>query len=163
MSMSKSRSGFNDDLQPYRAGISVTFDGAAPFVGTVYNKGDGNHAVFDWPAQTNTEATTELAEFRTQTKWVTNADGCTRGKFTDPDPKFVGMVSHAGYQRVSSDDRRNVYSADGITCTYDLDDKGRELISSIAFQGAVVDFKDVIIGPQDPSRFEPPGDCGPGD
>lgn len=146
-------------IDPYRAKIAVTFDGHEPFVGTVYNQGDGNHAVFSWPDQPMTKATTELAEFDTQTKWVTTADGCVKSKFTDPDPKFVGMVSHEGYERVRGGKERNVYTADGITCTYSIDGRGREVISTIAFQGATIAFTEVVIGPQDPARFVPPADC----
>lgn len=146
-------------LTAFSADISVTFDNYPPFRGKVYVAGDGNHAVFDWPAQENTEKTFELAQFRTQTKWVTNDQGCTKSGFTDPDPKFVGMVSHEGYEFVSNNKTQNVYSNSGITCTYDIDEEGREVISSIVFQGAKIEFSNAVIAPQNPDLFEPPCDC----
>ena len=146
-------------IGPYSADISVTFEGSPPFVGKVYVEGDGNHAVFDWPAQTNTGATIELAEFRTQTKWVTNEKGCIKSKFSDPDPNFVGMVSHAGYECVSSSQGEKVYSCNDVTCTYDCDSAGQEIIRSIAWGNATVEFRNVKTAPQDPSLFKPPSDC----
>ena len=145
--------------EAYSAHISVTFGDSEPFVGVVYVQGDGNHAVFSWPAQTNTPKTTELAEFKTQTKWVTNEEGCIKSKFKDPDPKFVGMVSHENYKLVSDKDRKRVYSLDGITCTYNIDGQDREAISSIVFQGAKIAFTKVAIGTQDPSLFKEPSNC----
>lgn len=144
--------------EPYSARICVTFDGAQyPFKGTVYNQGDGDHVLFYWPAQPSTPERTELAEFKTQTKWVTLEGGCTRSPFADPDPKFVGMVSHADYELVhSSDTCRTFRSSEGIQCRYTVDKKGREVIESIEFKGARIEFQEVRIAPQDASRFAKP-------
>ena len=149
----------NPTIGPYSADISVTFDQYPPFLGKVYVAGDGSHAVFDWPAQANTGKTFELADFGTQTKWVTNEKGCIKSKFADPDPSFLGMVSHGEYQCISSENGQNVYSDGSVTCTYAIDCEGREIIHSIAFKGAIVEFKNVETGPQDPSLFRPPADC----
>jgi hypothetical protein len=146
-------------LEAYSADISVTFEEQPPFKGKVYIQGDGNHAVFHWPDQTNTIETTELAEFETQTKWVKTAKGCVRSKFTEPDPKFAGMVSHKGYKLVSSECGKNIYLSDGISCTYDVDEQQREAILSIVFQNTRIEFTEVVFAPQDPSRFVPPPDC----
>jgi hypothetical protein len=146
-------------LAPYSADISVTFAGYPPYLGKVYVAGDGNRAVFDWPAQENTGKTFELAEFQTQTKWVTNDKGCIKSKFTDPDPCFAGMVSHEDYDCVSNEQGKTVYAAGGVTCTYQIDDAGREVIRSIVFTGASVEFSNVRPGPQDPALFQPPSDC----
>ena len=146
-------------IEPYSAKISVSFDGAEyPFIGLVYNQGDGNHAVFHWPTQPNTEETTELAEFLTQTKWVTKEGKCVRSDFANDDAKFVGMVSHLGYELVSSDGDKNEYrSAEGICCTYLLDEKDRQVVSSIVFEGARIEFDNVKIGEQKASLFTRPG------
>ena len=153
----------NQNIKAYSAHISVTFGNTEPFVGTIYVKGDGNHAVFSWPAQPNTKETTELAEFKTQTKWVTSEDGCKKSKFADPDPKFVGMVSHEGYDLISAENGKNIYSSNGITCTYNVDKPGREVISSIVFDNAKIEFTNVILAPQDPALFDPPRDCDESD
>ncbi len=144
--------------EPYSARICVRFDGAPnDFNGTVYNQGDGDHALFYWPTQPATPERTELAEFRTQTKWVILEGKCTKGPFTDPDPKFIGMVSHAGYDLVRSDDRSNEYlSSDGIRCKYTIDGQEREVISSIEFKGAKIIFSEVEIGEQDAAHFAKP-------
>jgi hypothetical protein len=51
---------------------------------------------FAAPPPPPTPERTELAEFRTQTKWVLLDGKCTSGPFMDPDPKFNGIVSHLG-------------------------------------------------------------------
>ena len=153
----------SQNIEAYSAHISVTFVDTEPYVGTIYVQGDGNHAVFSWPAQANTKETTELAEFRTQTKWVTQDDGCKKSKFGGPDPKFVGMVSHEGYELISAENGKNVYSSNGITCTYNIDKLGREVISSIVFDGARIEFTNVTLAPQDPALFDPPCDCDESD
>jgi len=147
------------NIDAYSADISVTFKEGAPFKGKVYIQGDGNYAVFHWPDQTNTKETTELAEFETQTKWVTTAKGCVKSNFEEPDPKFAGMVSHKGYKLVSNKCGENIYSSDGIVCTYAVDEQQREIISSIVFQDTRIEFTDVVFAQQDPSRFVPPPDC----
>jgi hypothetical protein len=151
------------NIEAYSAHISVTFGETEPFLGTIYVKGDGNHAVFSWPTQANTKETTELAEFKTQTKWVTSKDGCKKSKFADPDPKFVGMVSHEGYELISAENGKNVYSSNGITCTYNVDELRREVISSIVFDDAKIEFTNVKLAPQDPALFDPPRDCDESD
>lgn len=144
--------------QPYSGAITVTFDGRKhPFTGTVYNQGDGSHAVFEWPFQPSTPETTELAEFATQTKWVTKQGKCVKSGFTGIDPKFVCMVSHAGYEQVSSGSKRNEYlSADGVRCAYLIDEQGREVILSIIFDGTKIEFDNVQIADQEVSRFIKP-------
>jgi len=144
--------------EAYSAKITVSFDGAKyPFTGMVYTQGDGNHAVFHWPPQPNTEETTELAEFATQTKWVTKNGKCVKSDFADVDPNFVCMVSHKGYKLVNSAGKKNEYlSSDGIRCTYNLDKKDRQVISSIVFGGARIDFDNVKIEEQEASLFAKP-------
>ena len=146
-------------LDAYSADITVQFTKGSPFKGKVYIQGDGNHAVFDWPAQTNTPKTTELAEFETQTKWVTTKDSCVKSKFTTPDPNFVGMVSHEGYTLTSSKHGEHIYTSGDIECAYSVDEQQREVIVSIAFPNAEVKFTNVILEPQDPALFVPPPDC----
>ncbi len=140
---------------PYRANIKVTFAGAPHvFEGSVFNRGNGNHAVFEWPAQPATPQTHELAEFGTCTKWVTTGGKCTRGPFTDPDPKFVSMVSLQGYMLIRNSGERNVYqSEDGIQSTFKVDTGGRETIESIVFPGAKIEFSGVHPGEQDAALF----------
>lgn len=144
--------------EPYSAQICVRFDGAPhDFNGTVFNQGDGDHVVFYWPSQPATPERTELAEFKTQTKWVILDGDCTRGPFTDPDPKFVAMVSHAGYELICSDEAGNEYlSPDGIRCKYTIDEQEREVISTIEFKGARIEFSKVEIAEQDRTRFAKP-------
>lgn len=146
------------NTEPYSAKITVTFDGADyPFTGMVYNQGDGNHVVFHWPPQPNTEETRELAEFMTQTKWVTKGGKCVESHFADDDQKFVCMVSHKGYKMVKSNRKKNEYlSSDGIRSTYMIDEEGRQVISSIVFEGARIDFDDVKIEVQKATLFTRP-------
>lgn len=149
----------DQNLDAYSAAIAVRFKGASPFEGRVYIQGDGNHAVFHWPEQPNTPETTELAEFETQTKWVTTAGKCVRSRFSPPDPNFVGMVSHRGYALSSDRGCNRVYKCGDIECIYKLDDQQREVILSITFPDTTVEFTDVLIAPQAGSRFVPPPHC----
>jgi hypothetical protein len=148
----------NYAIEPYSARITVTFDGAKyPFTGRVYNQGDGSHAVFHWPTQPNTKETTELAEFTTQTKWVTTGGKCVKADFADDDPKFVCMVSHKGYKRVCSDGTKQEYlSPEGVRAIYTIDEKKRLIISSIEFKGGRIEFDDVKIQKQDAALFVKP-------
>lgn len=144
-------------LAAYCANITVTFGSRPPFKGKVYAQGDGDHVLFCWPDQPNTKEMTELAEFKTQTKWVTTGGKCDESDFTEPDPNFGGMVSHEGYELISSDGKISQYlSSDGIRCTYNIDQEKRELVSTILFEGAIVEFENVEIGKQEDSLFVKP-------